>query len=109
MPVGSKIKFKKEKLCYVVRASNTAYLVCTRPLNMIVRMGGKKYKHEKTVVYTIVDFVNRRRGPENLIFGMGAETDESCVEMLERVTAGDSAVSDKRDVDLDIEKVYFKL
>lgn len=70
-PVGSKIKFLGEKQKYTVRASNTAYAICTKPFNA-----------RKTVLYTIVDIIQDIRGPENLVFGSGAETDEQCKEML---------------------------
>ena len=71
---------------------------------MIRRIGGGKYEHSKTVIYTIVDFKENRRGPENLIFGMGAETREDCKEMLERLNEKEnpSEVSYRHDVPLDI-------
>jgi hypothetical protein len=93
-PIGSKIKFKGEKQRYTVRASNTAYAICTKPFNA-----------RKTVLYTIVDLLRGVRGPENLIFGFGAETDEQCQEMLERVTSGETEVSYRHDLPLDIEYI----
>ncbi len=104
LEVGDRVKFYKTKF-YTVRASNKFFAVCTQPLNMITRLGGKKYKHEKTVLYTIIDWNERIRGTENLIFGFGAETDEDCKEMLARLTNGDSEVSHRNRVDLDIEKI----
>lgn len=113
VPVGTKIKFQKEKLCYTVMASNVAFLVCTKPLNMIRKTGtwglknkGRAYEHEKTVLYTVVDRKEGVRGTENLIFGFGAETKEQCEEMLERLTTGDSEVSHRNRVTLDVEKFY---
>lgn len=84
VPVGTKIWFDGEKQAYTVRASNTAYCVCTKPFNL-----------KKTVLYTIIDWEYERRGPEDLIFSMGAETDKQCEEMLERITNGDSEVSSR--------------
>lgn len=102
--VGSKLKFEGEKQMFVVQASNRIYSVCTKPLNMIRRRGGGKYEHEKTVLYTIVDWFHKIRGTENLVFGFGAETKEQCEEMLERVTNADSDISHRNWVELKIEK-----
>lgn len=106
IPVGTKIKFKREKLCYTVMASNVCFLICTKPQNLIIRLGNKKYKHEKTVLYTVVDRKEKVRGTENLIFGFGAETKEQCQRMLKRLTEGDSEVSFRNRVSLDIEEFY---
>jgi len=96
LPAGAKIKFKSERQRYTVRASNTAYAVCTKPFNA-----------QKTVLYTIVDLVNNVRGAENLIFGFGAETDEQCQEMLERITDGETEVSYRTRLALDIDTIEF--
>lgn len=93
---GSKIWFRGEKQAYTVRASNVAFCILTKPFNA-----------RKTVLYTIIDWEQKVRGAENLIFGMGAETDEQCREMLERITNGESEVSSRRVEPLDI--VGFKL
>lgn len=82
LPVGAKIWFDNEKQGYTVRASNVAFCVLTKPFNA-----------QKTVLYTIIDWERGERGPENLVFGMGAETDQECQEMLERLTNGESEVS----------------
>lgn len=105
LPVGAKVKFSDQKQRYIIRASNVAFAVCTKPLNMIRRLGRGKYRHDKTVIYTVIDWYCKVRGTENLIFGMGAESDEDCKEMLERLTSGDSEVSYRNRVDLDIESV----
>lgn len=80
--VGSKLWFNGKKQGYTVKASNRFYSICTKPMNA-----------KKTVLYTIVDWYNQVRGTENLIFGMGAETDEQCQEMLERLTNAESNIS----------------
>ena len=77
-----------------VRAANERYAVATKPLNP-----------HKTVLYTVVDLVERVRGPEDLIFGMGAETDEGCERMLSRVVSGESGISQRHRIDLWIKKV----
>jgi IS1 family transposase len=94
LPVGCKIKFKEEKQRYTVRAANVAFAVCTRPFNL-----------KKTVWYTIIDWHNNIRGAENLIFGFGATTDDDCLEMLERLTMGDSEVSSRNSIPLKIERL----
>ena len=72
--VGTRIWFFGESHPYRVRARSERYLVCTKPFNL-----------QKTVLYTVVDLVEGIRGTENLIFGMGAESDQDCLEMIERL------------------------
>lgn len=96
MPIGTKIKFEGEKQMYTVRASNIVFAICTKPMNAL-----------KTVLYTIIDWNEQIRGTENLVFGMGAETDEHCNEMLERMTQGESEISHRNNVKLKIEKIEF--
>ncbi len=97
IPVGSKIWFNGEKQGYTVIASNVAFCICTKPFNA-----------RKTVLYCIIDWESGVRGPENSVFGMGAETKEECEEMLERLTTGESEVSSRYCTDLDIVKYYNK-
>lgn len=95
IPVGAKIWFRGEKQGYTVRASNVAFCILTKPFNA-----------QKTVLYTIIDWESGIRGAENLVFGFGAETDEQCNEMLQRLTDGESEVSSRNYVDLDICKYW---
>ena len=92
---GEKIKFVHEKQRYTVRCASRRYAICTKPFNA-----------QKTVLYTIIDQWNEIRGPENLIFGWGAETDVQCLEMLVRILDGESEISSRHDAPLDIEAVY---
>lgn len=87
---GDKVKFANEAKAYTVRCANDRFAICTKPFNA-----------KRTVLYTIIDFQERRRGPENLIFGMGAETDEQCEAMLARLVSGETAVSRRHGIDLD--------
>lgn len=73
-PLGTRVWFVSEKTAYTVRARSSRYLVCTKPFNL-----------RRTTLYTIVDLDEQVRGPENLIFGFGAETDDHCVQMIERL------------------------
>jgi hypothetical protein len=94
LPVGTKVKFAQEKQRYTVQASDDRFAVCTKPFNL-----------QHTVLYTIVDFHQHVRGPENLIFGFGAETREECQKMLARLNDKDdpTGVSHRHRVALDIE------
>jgi hypothetical protein len=92
--VGSKIKFIGEVQRYTVQASNERYAVCTKPMNAL-----------KTTIYTIIDFERAVRGLENLIFGMGFETQKECEEALERLVDGESEVSHRHYVRLEIERI----
>lgn len=94
LPIGTKLKFADEKQRYTVRASNAAYTILTKPFNA-----------RNTVLYCIVDFHQNVRGPEDLVFGAGAETDEEIVDMLERLTTGDSEISHRHRVALEIESM----
>lgn len=94
LPIGTKIKFRGEKQRYTVRASNAAYTIATKPFNA-----------QKTVLYTIIDFHEKIRGPENLIFSLGAETDREILFMMDRLTYGDSEVSGRNRISLNIESI----
>lgn len=97
VPVGTKIWFESERQGYTVRASNAAFAILTKPFNI-----------DKTVLYTIIDWELGIRGPSDLIWGTGAETDEECLELLDMLTSGEIEVSSRRCVKLDISrgKIY---
>jgi hypothetical protein len=90
-PVGAKVWVRTDKRPYTVRARNEFFAVCTKPFNA-----------RRTVLHCILDARRGLRGPENLIFGMGAETDQQCAEMLARLTAGESEVSHRHCVEWDV-------
>ncbi len=92
MEVGDKIKFKEEKQRYTIRASNRRFAVCTKPFNC-----------KKTTLYTVIDLERNIRGTENLIFSAGAETDQQCIDMLDRLTKGETEVSYRKCIPLKIE------
>ncbi len=97
IPLGTKIKFAEEKQRYTVRSSNVAFTICTKPFNLY-----------HTVLYTIIDFNNSIRGAEDLIFGVGAESDEECNEMLERLTNAESGISYRNNIPLAVESLILK-
>ena len=90
---GDLVRFRSEARPYRVRAANHRFAVCT-----------KSFNPRRTVLYTVIDFNKGVRGTENLVFGFGTETDEQCVEMLERLTAGETEVSHRNRVSLDIQE-----
>jgi len=91
---GQKIYFPDEKRPYKVRACNERFAICTKPYNPM-----------RTVLYTIIDLKRDVRGTENLIFGMGFESDQQCNEALCRLTSGETEVSYRNFVDLNIQKI----
>jgi hypothetical protein len=91
MGVGDKIRFAEEKMAYIVQACNERFAVCTKPFNP---------KH--TVLYTIIDLGQGVRGTEDLIFCMGFETRRLCEEALERLNNGESKISSRNKIPLNI-------
>ncbi|MCK5616321.1 hypothetical protein KAR91_81415 [Candidatus Pacearchaeota archaeon] len=89
MNKGDKIKFTEEKQAYTIQAKNKRFLVCTKPFNP-----------RKTVLYTIVDLVEKIRGTEDLIFCMGFETVILCEEALKRIVSGESRISERNQIPL---------
>lgn len=91
---GALVKFAGERRRYRVMAANDRWAICTKP-----------FAARKTSVYTIIDFQRQVRGRENLIFCMGFETEDDCARALARLVAGESEVSYRHVVPLEIEMV----
>ncbi len=94
---GDKVWFDSTRMAFTVRCSNARFAICTRPFAL-----------KKTVLYCIVDLVEKVRGPEDLVLGFGVETDQQCQEMLERVTKGESRVSQRNALPLAIQRIQPK-
>ncbi len=94
--VGDRVWFASEKQAYTIQARGGRYIVCTKPFNL-----------RKTVLYTVVNLVERVRGTENLVFGHGAETREQCEAMIKRLTRFDdpTCVSYRNRIELDVLRV----
>lgn len=90
--VGDKVYVPNEKKPYRVRARDSRYIICTKPFNP-----------QHTVLYFIVDLVDRWRGPDNMVFCSGYETDKDCAERLEELQKGVIEVSRRRGIPLDID------
>lgn len=93
--VGNKVIFRSESGEFVVRACDERFAICTQP-----------YERLNTVYYTIIDLEKDIRGTENYVLCFGLEDDEDCNDALLRLQSGESAVSHRNYVDLDIVKVY---
>lgn len=90
--VGDKVYVPREKRPYRVRARDERFIICTKP-----------YNPKRTVRYFIVDLKERVRGPDNMVFYSGYESDEDCAERLAELQSGEIEVSCRRHVDLDID------
>ncbi len=90
--VGDKVYIPQHKRPFTVRARDERYIICTKPFNA-----------QHTVIYFIVDLVEKRRGPDNMVFCSGYETDDDCKERLRELQNGDIEVSYRRGIALDID------
>lgn len=90
--VGDKVYVPNEKKPYKVRARDDRYIICTKP-----------YNPQHTVLYTIIDLKEKWRGPDNMIFCSGYETDEECKERLAELQSGKIELSARRGLPLDID------
>lgn len=90
--VGDKVYVPKEKKSYRVRARDDRYIICTKPLNI-----------HHTVLYFIIDLVDKWRAPDNMVFCFGYETDEDCQARLRDLQDGTIELSRRRGIPLDIE------
>lgn len=89
--IGDKVHFPTDKRPYKVRARDDRYIILTKPLNLY-----------HTVLYTIIDLKEKWRGPDNMVFCSGYETDEDCNERLNELRRGEIEVSTRRGIPLDI-------
>lgn len=91
--VGEKIKFKSEKQRYTVVGADSRYLICTKPFNA-----------RKTYLYTIVDLVEKERGPDHWLFGKyDLRKVDEVTECLIDLNSGECRLSSRRSIPLDIE------
>lgn len=91
--VGDKIKFKSEKRRYTVVGTTDRYVVCTKP-----------FAARRTYIYTIVDFLEKERGPDHWLFGKYFHDDPDDVKLcLEELESGECKLSPRRSIPLDLE------
>ena len=65
-----------------VKCRDERYIICTKPYNPL-----------RTVRYFIIDLERRVRGPDNMVFCSGYETQEQCEERLKELQEGKIEVS----------------
>jgi hypothetical protein len=70
--VGDKIKFKKEKQRYTIRACDERFIIATKPFNA-----------RKTYFYVIVDLVEKIRGSDNYHCRFNYENNEEANKALQ--------------------------
>ena len=85
--VGDKLYVSGEKRPYTVKAMDDRYVIATKPFNL-----------KKTVLYFIIDLKRNVRGPDNMIFCSGYETEEQVKDRLLELQNGDIEVSYRRSV-----------
>lgn len=90
--IGDKVCVPTDKRPYTVKARDERYIICTKPFNV---------RH--TVLYFIIDLLNKWRAPDNMIFCSGYETTEDCQERLKELQDGTIELSRRRGIHLDIE------
>lgn len=88
--IGDKVYIAGEKRPYKVRARDNRYIICTKPCF-------------DTVLYFIIDLIDRWRGPDDRTFCSGYETEEDCQERLKEFQDGTIEVSSRRGVRLDLD------
>lgn len=91
--VGDKVTFREERQAYTVReiSKDRRWMICTKPFNL-----------RRTVLYCVIDRREQRRGPDDLIFSFGYETEEEIHHAMDDFEAGHREVSVRRDVRLHV-------
>lgn len=89
LKIGDPVWINNEKRPYRVKCRSERYVICTKP-----------YNPKRTVQYFVADLERQIRGPDNLVFCLGYETQEQCQQMLEMFLAGIAEVSHRRCVPL---------
>ena len=87
---GDPVFIANEVRPYRVKCRDERYIICTKPFNP---------KH--TVMYFIADLVRWERGPDNMVFCSGYETQEECEERLKELQEGRIEVSYRNCVPLE--------
>lgn len=92
--VGDKIKFKIEKQRYKVIGVTDRFVVCLKPFNA-----------RRTYLYTIIDFLEKERGPDHWLFGKYSHEDQEDLQLcLAELESGECRLSPRRSIPLDIEE-----
>lgn len=89
--VGSKFKFKEDRLWFTVQAFDGRYVVCTSE----TKLG---------LFHTILDLDKCIRGDDNMVFHSGYDTVELCEARLKEFITGDLEISHRNWLQLNIIK-----
>ena len=87
---GDPVFVPNEVRPYRVKCRDDRFIICTTPFNPM-----------RTVMYFIIDLERGLRGPDNMVFCSGYETQEQCEERLKELQSGWIEVSTRRSVELD--------
>lgn len=79
---GDPVYVPNEVRPYRVKSRDDRYIICTKP-----------YNPQRTVMYFIIDLERCVRGPDNMVFCSGYETQEQCEERLKELQEGKIEVS----------------
>lgn len=95
LKAGDKVWFIGEKQPMTIRAASERYAVCIAP-----------FYRQKTVYYSILDFLKQWKAPNDLVFNIyDYETQEGIEESLVDLEAGKYELSRRRGVELSIDWV----
>ena len=86
---GDPVYVHNEVRPYRVKCRDDRYIICTKP-----------YNPKRTVMYFIIDTKLRLRGPDNMVFCSGYETQEQCEGRLRELQSGRIEVSRRNSVPL---------
>lgn len=91
--VGDKVYFESQKSPMTVKARSERYAILTEP-----------FYRQKTVYYSIIDFLNQWKAPNNLVFNIYDYEDQKSIdECLEDLVSGKIELSQRRGCKLDID------
>lgn len=86
---GDPVYVHNEVRPFRVKCRDERYIICTKPFNL-----------QHTVIYFIADLELGIRGPDNMVFCCGYETQEQCDERLKELQNGEIEVSRRHCVPL---------
>lgn len=91
MEIGDKIKLSNGKQRFTVKALSKRYAILTKPFNP---------KH--TVIYTIIDFKERKKNRNDLVFNVYDYTKQEDIDQcLKDLESGKCSLSERGIVDLE--------
>lgn len=93
LKVGDPVYINNDVRPYRVKCRYDRFIICTKP-----------YNPQRTVMYFIIDLELGIRGPDNMVFCFGYETQEQCEERLKELQSGRIEVSGRRCVRLGEER-----